>query len=89
MRHRKPEDSHRSDQLYQKRFACSQDFVLREIPILVLVMKVKEPFNVLHQIVEHDAVQARDQVLRLRSGQIGRDCSHAVAFYLKGKGSST
>ena len=45
---------------HQERFGQCQNFVLRQISIFVLVVQVKEPFYVVHQIVKHHAIQSRN-----------------------------
>ena len=49
---------------YQEGFRQSEHFVLRQVAVLVLVVQIEEPLDILHEIVEHHAVQAGDQVLQ-------------------------
>ena len=46
------------DATHQKGLGEGQYLVLGQIPIFVLVVKIEEPFNVLHEVVEHDTIQA-------------------------------
>ena len=34
-----------------------EDFASCEVAVLVIVMKVEEPFDVLHEVIEHNAIQ--------------------------------
>lgn len=47
-----------NDPTHQKGLGKGQHFVLGQITVFVLVVEVEEPFNVLHEIIEHDTVQA-------------------------------
>jgi hypothetical protein len=41
---------------YQERLRQRQNFVLSKVTVFVLVVQVEEPFNVLHQVIEHDTI---------------------------------
>ncbi len=42
----------------QQRLRQGEHFILREVSILVLIVEVEEPFDVFHEIIEHDAIHA-------------------------------
>jgi hypothetical protein len=56
VRHQMVSSTKEPDKPYQKGFACSQDLILGDISILIFVMQVEEPFDIVHQVVEHDAI---------------------------------
>lgn len=51
----------------QQRLRQGEHFILSEVSILVLIVEVEEPFDVLHEIIEHDAIHARDNILQMKS----------------------
>ncbi len=48
---------------YQKRFRECQNLILGKESVLILVMKIEEPLDVLHQVVEHDTIQPGYKIL--------------------------
>lgn len=48
----------------QQRLRQCKNFVLGQEAVFVFVVQVKKPFDILHEIVEHHAVQTRDQILQ-------------------------
>jgi hypothetical protein len=51
-------EGRKGEETYQEGFRQSKYFILRQIAIFILIMHVKEPLDVLHQVVEHDTVQS-------------------------------
>ena len=49
---------------YKHGFGHCENLILGEKSILIFVVQVEEPFNVLHEVVEHHPVETRHQVLR-------------------------
>lgn len=48
---------------YEKRLGQGEDLVFRQESVLVLVMEIKEPLDVFHEIVEHNTIQSRHEIL--------------------------
>ena len=48
---------------YQQGLGNSEDFVLCQVAVLILVVKREEPFNGGHQVAEHYGVQTIDKIL--------------------------
>lgn len=48
---------------YQKRFRERQDLILGKESVLILVMKIEEPLDVLHEVIEHDTIQPGYKIL--------------------------
>lgn len=42
---------------HQERLGQGQNLILGQVSILVLVVEVEEPLDVLHEVIEHNAVQ--------------------------------
>jgi hypothetical protein len=69
---------------YEHRLGKGKDFVLGQEAVLILVMDVEEPLDVVHEVVEHYPIQARNNILD--AGQSPPlDFEKFEAAYLEGK----
>jgi hypothetical protein len=71
---------------YEHRLRKGKDFVLGQEAVFVLVMDVEEPLDVIHEVVEHYPIQARNNILDVgQSPPLNFEALKAT--YLEGKGS--
>jgi hypothetical protein len=68
---------------HQEGLGQCQHFILGQIPVLILVVEVEEPFDILHQVIEHDAIQTRYEILR-SEGTISKKCHNERNLRLPG-----
>lgn len=41
---------------YKERLRKRKNLILRQEPILILIMQIEEPLDIFHKVVEHDTV---------------------------------